>query len=278
MKNNSYEETTQFILIEGKRLAYRRFGSGKPLVLVNRFRGTMDTWDPLFLSSLATKNELILFDYPGIGESEGQLPLNILDVAKVVIDFVDALSVERFNVLGWSYGGLVAQTMVFLERDKIKRGVLIGTNPPGENATPIAPTFFERALKTVNDLEDEYILFFEPGSKKSRQAARESHSRINKRLDRNLIPKDQEVFQRYFSGAASFKADPLDFRSHYQTLETPVIVISGDHDISFAAENWFPLLKKAPTLQHIIFNNAGHAPHFQFPEQSTGYINVFLNS
>ncbi len=77
MKNNSYGKTTQFTLIGGQKLAYQRFGSGMPLVLVNRFRGTMDTWDPLFLSSLATKNELILFDYPGIGLSEGQLPLNI---------------------------------------------------------------------------------------------------------------------------------------------------------------------------------------------------------
>ena len=199
-------------------------------------------------------------------------------MAKIVIDFVDALSIKKFHVLGWSYGGLVAQTMVFLERDKIKRGVLIGTNPPGENATPIAPTFFERALKPVNDLEDEYILFFEPSSEKSRQAARESHNRIATRLDRTLIPKDQAIFQRYFSGSGSFREDPLGFRDEYQTLETPMLVVSGDHDISFATENWFPLMKYAPALQHIIFNDAGHAPHHQFPEQSAGYINAFLGN
>jgi pimeloyl-ACP methyl ester carboxylesterase len=61
-------------------------------------------------------------------------------------------------------------------------------------------------------------------------------------------------------------------------LQTPVLVISGDNDISFAVENWFPLLKKAPTLQHIIFHAAGHAPHYQYPELTTTYINTFINN
>ena len=55
-----------------------------------------------------------------------------------------------------------------------------------------------------------------------------------------------------------------------------MLVISGDNDISFAVENWFPLLQNAPTLQYIIFPNTGHAAHFQYPELTTGYIKTFL--
>jgi pimeloyl-ACP methyl ester carboxylesterase len=171
---------------------------------------------------------------------------------------------------------LVAQTVTFQNPDRILKTVLIGTNPPGENAIPIEPIFFEHALKPINDLEDEYYLFFEPASEKSRQAAKESHDRIAQRLDRDLVPSAQEVFQRYFSGSGIFKEDKLNFREGYKTLQSPVLVISGDHDISFATENWFPLLKNAPTMQHIIFNNSGHGPQHQYPEISAGYINLFL--
>ncbi len=63
--------------------------------------------------------------------------------------------------------------------------VLIGTNPPGENEIPIEQVFFDHALKPINDLEDEYYLFFDPASEKSRRPAKESHERIGQRLERS---------------------------------------------------------------------------------------------
>ncbi len=267
---------TQFAEIKNHKIAYRTFGKGTPLFFINRFRGVMDTWDPLFTDALAEKNTVILFDYPGIGNSEGELPLDIFEVAETVPALADYLGIDKFNVLGWSYGGLVTQTVTFQNPDRVMKTVLIGTNPPGQNEIAIEPVFFEHALKPENNLDDEYYLFFEPASEKSRQTAKESHDRIAKRLDRTLIPSTPEVFQRYFTGSGVFREDKLNFREAYKMLERPVMVISGDHDISFATENWFPLLRNAPTIQHIIMSDAGHAPQHQYPELSAGYIKLFL--
>ena len=276
MNTTALTATTDFATINNNKVAYRQFGSGTPLIFTNRFRGVLDTWDPLFLDKLAEKNQIILFDYPGIGQSEGELPLDIFEVASIVPKLADYLGIDKFNVLGWSYGGLVAQTVSFQYADRVNHAVLIGTNPPGQNEIAIEPAFFERALKPMNDLEDEYVLFFEPTSEESKKAAKASHERIAQRLDRNLIPATQELFQRYFAASAVFKEDKLNFREQYQSFATPVLILSGDHDISFATENWFPLLKNAPKMQHIIFNDAGHGPHHQFPELAAGYINLFL--
>lgn len=57
-----------------------------------------------------------------------------------------------------------------------------------------------------------------------------------------------------------------------------MLVISSDHDISFAVENWLLLLQHAPTIQHLILHNTGHAPHYQFPELTTPYIRAFLEN
>lgn len=276
MKTTALNAETQFAEINNNKIAYRQFGNGAPLFFVNRFRGIMDTWDPLFLDSLAEKNTVILFDYPGIGSSEGELPLDIVEVASTVPALADHLGIDKFNVLGWSYGGLVAQAVTFQNKDRVLNTVLIGTNPPGENEIPMEQVFFDHALKPINDLEDEYYLFFEPASKKSRQAAQESHDRIGQRLERSLIPSTMEVFQRYIAGSGTMREDKMNFREGYKTLKSPVLVISGDHDISFATENWFPLLKNAPTMQHIILNDAGHGPQHQHPELTAGYINLFL--
>ncbi|QRY55878.1 alpha/beta fold hydrolase [Sphingobacterium siyangense] len=276
MKTTALNAETQFAEINNNKIAYRQFGNGTPLFFVNRFRGIMDTWDPLFLDSLAEKNTVILFDYPGIGSSQGELPLDILEVASTVPALADHLGIDKFNVLGWSYGGLVAQAVTFQNQERVLNTILIGTNPPGENAIPMEQVFFDHALKPINDLEDEYYLFFEPASEKSKQAAQESHDRIGQRLERSLIPSTMEVFQRYIAGSGTMREDKLNFRAGYKTLKSPVFVISGDHDISFATENWFPLLKNAPTMQHIILNDAGHGPQHQHPELTAGYINLFL--
>lgn len=267
---------TQFAIINNNKIAYRQFGNGNPLFIANRFRGIMDTWDPLFLDNLAKNNTVIIFDYPGIGNSEGELPLTMIDIAEVIPQLADQLEIEKFNIMGWSYGGLVAQTVTFQHPDRILKTILIGTNPPGENKTPINPIFFEHALKPLISLEDEYYLFFEPTSQKSKKAAQEYHNRINQKLDSTLIPATEEIFNRYFSAVDTFQQDKLNFREMYKTLKTPLLIISGDNDISFATENWFPLLKNAPTMQHIIFNDAGHAPQHQYPELIAGYVNVFL--
>ena len=37
---------THYADIDGARIAYRTVGSGSPLILANRMRATIDTWDP----------------------------------------------------------------------------------------------------------------------------------------------------------------------------------------------------------------------------------------
>lgn len=268
---------TQYAVIDHQKIAYRKIGKGSPIIVANRFRGTLDTWDPLFLELLAKNNTVITFDYAGIGYSTGELPLDIKEVAAEIIKLADYLKIDKFNVMGWSYGGWVAQYATFLNPHRILKTVIIGSNAMGKNEVPIQPTFFERALKPKNDFEDAVVLFFEPNSALSRAAAQASMGRIMQHIDESKVPSTQEVFQRYFASNTAIAEDSENYRAAYATLKTPVLVLSGDNDISFATENWVPLMKSAPTLQHIILPATGHAPHFQYPELSTSYIHTFLN-
>src|SRR5204863_175380 len=55
--------------IGNRTMAYRRVGSGPPLVVLNGFVATKDDWDLTFLAHLASDHELVLLDHRGIGES-----------------------------------------------------------------------------------------------------------------------------------------------------------------------------------------------------------------
>ena len=74
---------SQYVEVDGRRLAYRSVGTGKPLVLCTRFRGNMDLWDPLFLDSLAAAGfRVVTFDYSGLGLSTGSKNYDPVSLAR----------------------------------------------------------------------------------------------------------------------------------------------------------------------------------------------------
>jgi len=269
---------TQYASINDHKIGYRKFGKGAPLILVNRFRGTLDTWDPLFLDLLAKQNSVIIFDQSGIGYSEGSLPLTMKELAAEVTNLADYLKIEKFNVMGWSYGGWVAQYVTFYNPSRVLKTILIDNNAMGKNEVAMEPAFAQSAMKANKDLgfEDYVTLFFEPKSEKSRLAAQKSLERTAKRMDYSKVPESPEVLKRYFAPVQSIVEDAENFRAAYATLKTPVLVMSGDHDISFSFKNWYPIIGNAPTTQFIVLPDAGHGPQDQYPELASSYINAFL--
>ncbi len=268
---------THFATVGGDSIAFRTIGSGSPLLLANRLRGTLDTWDPLFLDALAAQHTVIIFDYPGVGYSSGTLPADPGAVANVVVKLANALGLAHFAMGGWSWGGMVAQVVVTDHPARLTQAVVIGANPPGENRVPVQQAFLDRALKPVNDLADEEVLFFVPGSARSVAAARASHDRIYSRpgvVDR--IPATMAEFLAFFKVVDVFRDDVEVRRVALACTRVPVLLLCGDHDISAAAENWFPLMGGFPRGQLLVLGDAGHAPQHEYPELAASYIRAFL--
>ena len=267
---------TQNVNVGGDQIGYRSIGEGTPIVLVTRMRGTLDTWDPLFLDSLAKAHRVITVDYPGVGYSKGRLPSTHAEAAVFVDAFTRAIGLDRYALLGWSWGGQVAQVTVIDKPGRITHAIFLGTNPVGPNSIPIQQAFLERAFKPVNDLEDEEVLFFDPASTASRAAAKASRDRIRVRSDIDAkIPSTKAEIDAYLAAAMQSGKDTARRDALTQT-RVPILVLSGDNDISTAAANWFPLSNKLDTAQMLVLPDAGHGPQHQYPELSAQYIVDFL--
>lgn len=268
---------TQFVECAGRRLAYRSLGSGQTILLCTRFRGTMDVWDPAFLDALAAHGlRVITFDYSGLGQSSGERTLNPLQLAADARDLIEALSLDRVVIGGWSLGGMVAQAVLTLYPERLSHAVLIGTTPPGPNVKPAEQLFYDTAVIPKYGIEHETTLFFEPRSALSRAAAERSVARIAARKADRSPPVPVDWAAAHLGDKPKSPLFPADAVLHaLKNTRMPVLHIGGDHDIIFPVENWYALNQVLPTLQLLTFPGAGHGPHHQYPE-AAAHIATFV--
>lgn len=272
----------QFVEVGDRRLAYRRFGTGPDLVLCVRFRGTMDVWDPLFLDLLAENFTVTIFDYRGLGHSTGKASYAKADMAQDVDDLVTALGIENLIIAGWSLGGFAAQVFAATRPEKVSHVLAIGTMPPGLMVKPFEQLFFETAWMHEYGTREEYILFFEPNSARSRALADQSLARIAARSAVHDYPTDPQVFidsvEANTDPSTPFPDPDGAYAAFYRNTDIPVLALSGDHDIIFPVENWYALNDQWPTLFVATFPDSGHGPQHQYPALAADIIKSFVQN
>lgn len=279
MNTDSYiHAANRHVEINGRRIAYRSVGTGKPLLLCLRFRGTMDSWDPAFIDALVTQGlRVITFDYPGLGLSEGSPDYSPATLADVARDMILALGLKKPAIGGWSLGGLAVQVFIARHASLVSHAVLLGAVPPGPNVKGAEQLFNDTARKDENGFDDQVVLFFEPASPASRDAARASLERIAQRTD-GRSPEVPVAFARAVLGEAPrvplFPADPVLQALKHTAL--PILHLGGDHDIAFPVENWYALNGQLPTLTLVTLPRSGHAPHHQYPRQAAAHVAAFM--
>ncbi|MTH77923.1 alpha/beta fold hydrolase [Paracoccus aestuariivivens] len=271
---------TRFADIKGRTIAYREIGTGPALILCVRFRGILDSWDPAFLDSLACHFHVITFDYSGLGQSTGSPSYRPERLASDAIDLADALGLRQFIIGGWSLGGIAAQVVAAQIPDRISHVALIGTSPPGRLDPPSEPIFLQTALKPINDLADETILFFEPASASSREAAANSHQRIAARSESRSPAIPPETYLRLLQERAGedIFADTNGYNTFLANCGIPILVITGDHEIVFPAPNWFALSRVWKSLHLLVLPQMGHGPQHEVPEMAADIIATFVRN
>jgi pimeloyl-ACP methyl ester carboxylesterase len=174
----------------GVDYAYRQLGSGAvPLVLLQHFRGDLDNWDPSLVDALAANHRVVAFDNVGVGMSSGVTPSTVKEMARDAITFLDAMTFDQVDVLGFSLGSFVAQEIALIRPAVVRRLVLASSAPEGAvGMLGWAPEVIAAVGKPQRD-PDGYLSVFFTSSKASQQAGRETLQRISRaRTDARDMP------------------------------------------------------------------------------------------
>lgn len=275
----SASASTEFIDVDGVSVAYRRFGtdSGVPLVLAQRFRGTMDHWDPELLDVLARERRVVIFDSAGVGESTGAAPESIPRMADFAAAFIEALGDSRVDVLGWSMGGTVAQWLALNHSHLVRRLVLAGTGPGATPNSPAVPAkVWEVAGKPVNDDEDFLYLFFTEDVI-GRSTGLAHLRRLDERLAHRGSAVRLESVRAQVAAIGGYKSEDAAY-PHLAKITAPTFVANGTHDVMVPSYESFVLSQRLPDAQLMLYPHAGHGFLFQYPEWFGQHVLEFLSA
>lgn len=192
-------------------------------------------WDlrvePNPLCSVLTRHFCVaLFDQRGMGRSDKpQGPYSMADYAADAVGILDALGWDRAHVVGYSFGGMVAQEMVLLAPDRVDRLVLAATSPGGrggasfavETLLPLPP--FERALRGLEVADLRFTVAFQAD---------------NPEKSRDMVERRMRAQTRFIDepGARQGLEAQLAARACHDTADrlhritAPTLILAGAHD------------------------------------------------
>lgn len=268
---------TLFVEANGVRYAYRSIGegAGPPLVMLNRFRGTMDEWDPAFIDALAANRRVILFDNVGVARTLGVASPRLTGWADGAAAFIAALGVQQADVFGFSFGGLVAQELAYRRPDLVRRLIIAGSGAGYVEGANVRGEAIAVATRPVNVEKDFLYLFFRD-TPTSQAAGRAHLARLRQRPDAFKAVVSEPTWRAMLSAGGDVGTPETSLLRRAPGLDKPVLVANGVEDIMIPTFQSFALAQALPNARLVIYPDSGHAFMFQHVDSFAGEVERFL--
>jgi pimeloyl-ACP methyl ester carboxylesterase len=255
--------------------AYRSLGeSDVPLVLLQHFRGNLDNWDPDLIDALAARRRVVTFDNAGVAATTGTTPSTIEAMAHDAIAFIDALDLDRVDLLGFSIGSFVA----LIRPDLLRRLVLASSAPQG---APGMHGWASEVIGAVGGREPNpqgYVgVFFAP-TETSREAGMQVVQRIfGKRQTDRDEPTTWQTRQAQYDAVCAWGIPNHALLERVAAIDLPVFVANGDRDPMILPRYSHLLAGLLPDARLTLYPDSAHGFLFQHHRAFAADVDAFLS-
>lgn len=272
---------SQFVRLEGANIHYKTGGEGKPtFLLLHGFGANTTSWDRIMepLSALGTA---IAYDRPGFGLTErpltweGENPYSTATQPRIALDLLEHLGKERAILAGNSAGGTLALHLALLYPERVEALILIS---PAVYTGGGAPGFVRPLLRTpqLRRIGPLLVREFLGGGASLLDSAWHDPSKITPELQEGYTrPLRAENWDKGL-WEMTVSADYPDLISRLETLQMPVLIITGDDDRIVPTADSVRLAGEIPGAELVVIPDSGHVAHEETPEAVMTAIEDFL--
>ena len=258
--------------------AYRDVGaSDVPLVLLQHVRGNLDNWDPDLIDALSAERRVVTFDNVGVAATTGTTPSTIEAMAHGAIAFVDAMDLERIDLLGFSIGSFVAQEIALVRPDLLRRVVLASAAPQGAAGMHgWAPDVIAAVGAPQPNPQGYLEVFFAP-TETSRQAGQQVIGRIfGGRQNGRDEPTTWQTRQAQYDAVCAWGIPNHALLERVAAIDVPVLVANGDRDPMILPRYSHLLVGLLPDARLAIYPDSAHGFLFQHNRRFAADVHAFL--
>ena len=260
------------IEIAGKKIFYRAFGSGKPVMLVHGFGETGDVWSNQ-VDFLKDKFQLIVPDLPGSGRSEMIDDMSMEGMAEALKDILDKeveLPGGEVSLVGHSMGGYI--TLAFVEKYESllhSFGLFHSTAFPDSEEKKAAR---QKSIEFIKEhgafefLKTSTPNLFAPRSKEK------TPDMVNKFVQ-SLSGFTPEALISYYE--AMMKRP--DRTQVLKNAKIPLLLVLGQHDTAVPIEDGLKQCSMADKTYFHLLHESGHMGMFEEVDKSNRLLEDFLS-
>lgn len=250
-------------------IAWRMEGREAAPVLVICHGGALDHtgFGPL-AAALHPDYRVLLWDLPGHGESRPMPPgFSVGHCTRALAELLDALGLASITLLGFSFGGMVAQHFLRAHGSRVRAVILQACFAPFLVRPPLPPSLVPVAVwgtwgwRGWVAIQSEFA---------RRCSARED---VRDRVRAAMASLGKPAFLAFARALlAGFDPDP-SFR-----ITIPCLLLRGAQDSNGRAlvHSMDALARAAPGADYVVVPGAGHCWHMEAPEDFAAAVSSFL--
>lgn len=263
MTGPTAEPQAHHLDVDGVGIHVLSAGHGTPLVYLHG-AGDLGGWLPA-LGALATTFRVVRPDHPGFNRSDDDPTADSVGaLAQRYVALLDALQLDRFHLVGTSFGGWLAAEIALRRPDRVDRLVLV--DPAGLPADGPIPDMFrtppgELVALLCGDADSQ-------AAGRARAAAVQQDPVLVERRTRNTATAARLAGEPYMH-------DP-GLGARLAELRAPTLLVWGALDGLFPigmAQQW---LRAVPSARLHVVEGAGHLPPADRPGEFVEVVREFV--
>jgi poly(3-hydroxyoctanoate) depolymerase len=265
----------RYVELDGVRLRTSIRGVGRPLLLLTGIGASLDLSAPFEHALNAHGVQTIAADAPGTGASTRyRRPRRMPGLARTIELMLDALEYEQVDVLGVSFGGILAQQLTHQAPARVRRLVLAATGAgvAGLGGVPGSPRAILPLATPRRYRSADYFRRI-AGALYGGQARRDPDALLRGSIAPFSEPPSVRGYLDQLYAISFWTGLPWLWR-----LSQPTLVLAGDDDPIVPAINGRILARIIPNARLEIIRGAGHLFILERPAEIAALVADFLTS